>query len=88
MSATCVRVRRGERAERVRELRVAAALHDEPGAAREQRRRRVGDEVEALLRIEPPDHPDDRPVVVRVEPDARQQVRPAGGLAAPGRPRE
>ena len=46
-----------ERPQRVGERRVAAALDDEPGAAGEQRRRAVGQEVEALLRIQPADHP-------------------------------
>ena len=73
----------GDRPERVGQVRVAAALDDEPRPALEQRRRRIGEQVEALLRIEPPDHPDDGPGVGRVEPDPRQQVGPAGGLARP-----
>ena len=77
------RVGLGDRPERVGELRVTAALDDEPHAHAEQGRRRPGEQVEALLRIEPPDHPDHRAVVGRVEPDPGQQVRPAGGLAAP-----
>ena len=62
---------------------MAAPLHDEPCAALEQRGRRIREQVEALLRVEPPDHPDHRPVVVRIEPDPRQQVRSARRLAAP-----
>ena len=42
-----------------------------------------GEQVEALLRIEPPDHPDDRARVGRVEPEPGQQVGPAGRLAGP-----
>ena len=76
-------MRRGERAERIGQRRMAAALDDQPRAALEQRRRGVGQQVEALLRVEPADHPDDRPVVVGIEPDARQQVGAAGGLAGP-----
>ena len=83
-----VRARRGEPSERVRELRVAAALDDDPGAApRAAPARRDGHEVEALLRIEPPDHPEHQPVVVRIEAEPGQQVRPAGGLAREVGPR-
>ena len=62
--------------------RVAAAQDDEPGARVEQPRGCVGKEVEALLRIEPADHPQDRRVVGRVEADPAQQVGPAGRLAS------
>ena len=81
------RVGRGDRPERVGQLRVTAALDDEPHPTLEQGRRGPGEQVEPLLRIEPPDHPDHRAVVVRVEPDAGQQIRPAVGLAAPIRAR-
>ena len=81
MSATRVGVGGGERPERLGQRGVAAALDDEPDAALEEGRRRVGEQVEALLRVEPPDHADDRPAVVRVEADPAEQVRPAGRLA-------
>ena len=71
------------RAERIGQLRMAAALDDQPDAAVEQPGRGVGQQVEALLRVEPADHPDHRARIVGIEPDPGQQVPPAGRLAGP-----
>ena len=62
------------------EARVAAAEGDDPRSAGHQPRRSAGDEVEALLRIEPADHAEDRRRIGRIEPDPLAQVAPAGGL--------
>ena len=77
----------GERPEWRRQGRIAAALDDQPGAGRQQPRRGLGQEIEALLRIEPADHPQDRPVVARIEAHPLEQVGPAGRLAGPIRRR-
>ena len=69
-------------AEPVGQLRVPRTLHDQPRAASQQIRRRRGQQVEPLLRIEPADHADDRAVIVGREPDPGQQVRPAARLPA------
>ena len=66
---------------------MAAPLDDQPVASCQQRRRRLQDQVEALLRVQPADRPEDRPVVGGVEADTRQQVRPTSRLPAPIRPR-
>ena len=76
-----VRVRGDEPAERVGELRMATPLHDDPSTAFEDRRRGAGDEVEPLLRVQAPDHPEDRAPVGWVEPDPLEQIGAAGGLA-------
>ena len=71
----------GKLAERVGERRMPGALDDEPGTLLDERRGRVGEQVEALLRVQPADHADDRPGVARVHPVARQQVLATGRLA-------
>ncbi len=43
--------------------------------------RGVGQQVEALLRVEPADHPHDRRRIGRVHPVTGEEVGPAGGLA-------
>ena len=47
---------RGKGAERLDDLGIADAQDDEAEAALEQRRRRLGEQVEALLAVEPADH--------------------------------
>ena len=80
------RVRGGQRPERVRERRVAAPLDDDPRARGQELRGAVGEEVEALLRVHPPDHPEhDR----RRRPDRSRCARggPRGRRPCPPCPR-
>ena len=82
-----IRASTGEGPERLGERRVATALDDEPGAGRQQAGRGFSQEVEALLRVEPADHAQDRAVVAGVEAHPIEEVGPAGRLTAPIRSR-
>jgi hypothetical protein len=71
------------RSERGGECRIAAAQHDEPPAGHHDPLGGTRQQVEALLGIEAPDHPEHGSVVVRVELQIREQRSSAGRLAAP-----
>ncbi len=74
-----IRHPRRERSEVGHELVGAGAEDDQPPAGRDQPLRRLRDEVETLLRVEPPDHAEDR--AVGMEAVAGGQVRPADSFA-------
>ena len=61
------------------EARVTGAQDDQPSAGVHQRGRARGDQVEALLRVETADQPEDR--AAGVQAVALREVRAAGGLA-------
>ena len=71
----------GEGPEGRRQCRIATALDDQPGAGRQELRRSLGQEIETLLRIEPANHPQDGPVVARIEANPLEQVGPTDQLA-------
>ena len=82
------RIGGGETPESGHEGRVAVALDDEPAAEVQDRRRCGRQEVETLLRIEPADHAEDRPRIVRIEAGVDEKVAPAGELPGAIRPAE
>src|ERR1035437_2222992 len=71
----------GEGPEGRRQRRIATALDDQPGAGRQELRHGLGQEIETLLRIEPANHPQDGPVVARIEANPLEQVGPTDPLA-------
>ncbi len=75
------RMGRLEGPDRGGDQRIAVGLDDESGATSQDARRRIDDEVEPLLRIEPSDRAEDRVVVAGIHPESGQQVAPTSGLA-------